>query len=198
MAEKEYVRLTRAKPRARFAVISSGSSSLWLGKDHLLCIDTTGYTENYKRFYFRDIQAFLIRKTDRYKWWGIVTAVMAAGCLFSAALSGEIVIKYILGIMGVVFALVFLINLALGPSCVCQLRTAVQIEELPSLSSLRKWRKTLERVRPLIVAAQGVLTPEEISTRVRQGSAVETIPASGSRNPTTSPVEDPNTPPRIV
>src|SRR4029078_13353826 len=112
MPEKEYKRLTRALPRAKFAVVSSGNSSLWLGKDHLLCIDTNGYTENYKRFYFRDIQAFVIRKTDRYKWWGIVTGVMAAGCLFPAALTGEIVITYILGIMGGVFALVFVINLA--------------------------------------------------------------------------------------
>jgi len=198
MPEKEYERLTRARPRAKFAVVSSGNSSLWLGKDHLLCIDTTGYTENYKRFYFRDIQAFLIRKTDRYKWWGIVTGVLAAGCLFPAALSGEIALQYILGIVGGLFSLVFVINLALGPSCVCQLRTAVQIEDLPSLNRLRRLHKSLERLRPLIVAAQGLLTPEEISIRIRQGSDPEANAASGPSKSIPAAVEDLNVPPRIV
>jgi len=198
MAEKEYVRLTRAKPRARFAVISSGSSSLWLGKDHLLCIDTSGYTENYKRFYFRDIQAFIIRKTDRYKWWCIVTGVMAAGCLFTGALTSELTVRYILDIVGGLFGLVFLIHLALGPTSICQLRTAVQIEELPSLNRLRRSRKMLDRVRPLIIAAQGALTPEEISSGVRQSPAVEPGAESRTSNLTTPGVEDPNVPPRIV
>src|SRR5213082_404842 len=97
MPEKEYQRLTRARPRSRFAVVSSGNSSLWLGKDHLLCIDTSGYTENYKRFYFRDIQALLIRKTGRRKWWGLVFAVLAVAFLFPAGLSSEVVIKYVFG-----------------------------------------------------------------------------------------------------
>src|SRR5438477_12551721 len=87
MAEKEYQRLTRARPRSKFAVVSSGNSSLWLGKDHLLCIDSNGYTENYKRFYFRDIQALLIRKTERRKWWGLVFAVLAVAFFFPAGFS---------------------------------------------------------------------------------------------------------------
>jgi hypothetical protein len=198
MAEKEYERLTRARPRAKFAVISSGNSSLWMGKDHLLCIDTNGYTENYKRFYFRDIQAFLIRKTQRYTWWSLVTGVLAAGFLFPAAFSSEIVLKYILGIVGGLFSLVLVINLALGPSSACQLRTAVQIEELPSLNRLRRTRKVLDRLRPLIVAAQGALTPEEISRRVRELPVAETSPASGTSNLTSDALEDPNVPPRIV
>ena len=53
MAEAEYQRLTRAHPRSGFAVAFAARSSLWLGKDHLLCIDSTGFSESYKRFYFR-------------------------------------------------------------------------------------------------------------------------------------------------
>jgi len=178
MPEKEYERLTRARPRAKFAVISSGQSSLWLGKDHLLCIDTSGYTENYKRFYYRDIQALIVRKTERYKWWGIATGVMAAGCLSAAALTNEVVLKYILGIVGGLFGLFFMINLGLGPTCNCQLQTAVQIEELPSLNRLRRWRKAMGRLRPLIAAAQGTLTPEQISSLVYQGLATEAKPVA--------------------
>jgi hypothetical protein len=191
MPEKEYVRLTRARPRAKFAVISSGNSSLWLGKDHLLCIDTTGYTENYKRFYFRDIQAFIVHKTDRYKWWSLILGVLAAGCLLSAAFSSGTVLKIILGIVGALFSLIFLVNVALGQSSACQVRTAVQIEELPSLNRLRQTRKAMARLRPLIVAAQGALTPGEISSLFRQSSSVESAAALGIVNPASTTVQEP-------
>lgn len=193
MAEKEYLRLTRARPRAKFAVVSSGNSSLWLGKDHLLCIDTTGYTENYKRFYFRDIQAFVICKTNRYQWWAIVTGVMAVGCAIPAVLTSEVVVRYILGIMGGLFLLFFFVNLALGPSSMCQLQTAVHKEELPSLNRLRRARKVLDRLRPMIIATQGALSPEDISIRIRQ-SAIVSEPAI----PTTASAGDSNVPPQIV
>ena len=65
MPEKEYHRLTRARPRSAFAVAFISRSSLWLGRDHLLCVDSSGYTETYKRFYFRDIQAVTIVATKR-------------------------------------------------------------------------------------------------------------------------------------
>src|SRR6266853_1047397 len=113
MPEKEYQRLTRARPRSRFAVVSSGSSSLWLGKDHVLCIDTSGYNESYKRFYFRDIQALVIRKTERQKWSALILAVLATCFLLPAGLSSEVVIKYVFGGIAGFFVLVLLIDLAL-------------------------------------------------------------------------------------
>src|SRR5438270_8932541 len=113
MPEREYKRLTRARPRAKFAVVSAGSSSLWLGKDHLLCIDSSGYTENYKRFYFRDIQALVIRKTERHKYFALACAVLAFGCFLPSALSSEVVVRYIFGSLVGLFVLIFLINLAL-------------------------------------------------------------------------------------
>jgi hypothetical protein len=75
-------------------------------------------------------------------------------------------------IVGIIIALIFavplLINNLLGSTCACQLRTAVQIEDLPSLCRLRQARKILEKIRPLIAAAQGRLTAEEISARIRE------------------------------
>ena len=194
MAEKEYQRLTRARPRSQFAVVSSGNSSLWLGKDHVLCIDTTGYNESYKRFYFRGIQAFLIRKTARHKWVALVLAVLTLAFSLPAALSSEPTIKYIFGGIAGMFFMAFVINLALGPACYCHIRTAVQQEQLPSLNRLRRARKVLDRVRPHIAAAQGELKPEEIPLRYQQiatgatPSATMVIPAA---------IDDPNAPPRI-
>ena len=42
---------------------------LYLGPDHLLQTASTGYSETYKRFYFRDIQAIVIRKTNAGLFW---------------------------------------------------------------------------------------------------------------------------------
>jgi len=198
MPDKEYERLTRARPRAKFAVISSGNSSLWLGKDHLLCIDTNGYTESYKRFYFRDIQALIIRKTGRQLWSGLVFAVLAAAFFIPAAVSAEVVLKSVLGVLGGIFALAFLINLALGPSSACQLRTAVQVEDLPSMNRLRRARAVLDRVRPLVVAAQGALAPEEISARLRDLSAPATSASARAVHPPASAVAAEDAPPQTL
>src|SRR5436305_13755595 len=108
MPEKEYQRLTRARPRSRFAVVSSGNSSLWLGKDHLLCIDTNGYTETYKRFYFRDIQALVIRKTERHKWMALIFALLAVGFFLPTVLNSAVVARYIFGSIAGLFVVLLL------------------------------------------------------------------------------------------
>jgi hypothetical protein len=108
---------------------------------------------------------------------------------------GEIVF---FAFLGFVFAVPLLINNLLGPSCVCHLRTAVQTEELSSLNRLRRARKLLNRIRPLIAAAQGELSPGEIPARLRAavGSAdgttmtpaVSAAPPPDANHPDAPPV----------
>ena len=140
----------------------------------------------------------LIRKTGRYKWWGLAFAMLAVGFFFPAALNSEVVIKYVFGSIAGMFVMIFLLNLALGPTSACQLRTAVQLEDLPSLNRLRRARKVLNRVRPLVVAVQGEITPEEISLRFQEISALRTSATPAAAEPARYVVEDPNAPPRIV
>ncbi|SPE60175.1 conserved hypothetical protein [Verrucomicrobia bacterium] len=182
MAEREYERLTRSAARARFAVISAERCSLWLGKDHVLSIDTNGYRESYKRFYFRDIQAVIIRQTDYGKIAGLALGVVAGLLGLFAFLSGHAghpVLAYIQGVVAALLAAILVLNLAGGPTCTCQLRTAVQVEELPSLGRLRRARRVLARLRPLIAQAQGELAPGEAPARS------EPEQEGGSANPTT-------------
>lgn len=179
MAQKEYQRLTRSRSRAGFAVLFVARSSLWLGKDHLLRIDSGGYAENYKRFYFRDIQALFIQRTERHQWWYAILGFIAFVCFIFAVgvapkvpmaqwsggqIAGEAVLCSVVGLC----LLLCLVNFLLGPACKCFLRTAVQIEELPSLNRIRRARKALARLRPLIAAAQGELAPEDIAVRMRE------------------------------
>jgi len=204
MPEKEYQRLTRARSRSAFAVAFMSRSSLWLGKDHLLCVDSSGYTETYKRFYFRDIQAFTLVATKRQTVWNGVLLVPIVICLAGLATNlsfpprGEAATIITWAIFTVIFIVAFLIHNLLGPTCICHLRTAVQTEELPSLNRLRRVRKVLERIRPFIIAVQGELPPEEISFRMRaavgspdSATMAPSVPASpppGANRPDAPPV----------
>ena len=138
---------------------------LYLGPDHLLQIFSTGFTETYKRFYFRDIQAITIRKTIAGK---VINGVLGGIALIFVVLAllasgtGTIVLGSIAGL----FAFILGVNVVLGPTCACHLRTAVQHEKLPSLRRLSGARRTLGRLQPHILAVQGGISDEEIRARL--------------------------------
>ena len=204
--DPKYRRLTRARPRARFSLISTGNSSLWLGPDHVLCIDSTGFTENYKRFYFRDIQGLIIRKTDRYKYWSLALGFLGVFLMVMGAVTTDGVGRIIVFSFAGFFCLCTVLNLALGPTTICYLQTAVQLEPLPSIHRLRKARKVLNRLRPMIAGAQGELRPEEIAAHFGQPPAQppeqpSVPPAAAPGSPAPAAIEtagEANLPPRIL
>lgn len=188
MPKREYTKLTPVRQRGGMALVSASRSNLWLGKDHLLSIETEGYTESYKRFYFRDLQAITLRKTVRMLVLAIVLGLFAAFFGWLTLIADAAEAKWILGVITGVFAVPFVLNLIYGPTCACHLRTAVQTEEVPSLGRVRRARKIIARLRPLIAAAQGDIHPEQIPLLVQE---LATAPARSS------PADDPNAPPVI-
>lgn len=198
MPKIEYQRLTRAT--AITARLSTGS--LWLGADHLLSVDSGYFTENYKRFYFRDIQAITIEKTKNWTIWNYIWGVAVFITLVSAIVDlpkgpssqwsgNDAVASIVFGGFATLFGIFLAIHLLLGPTCKCYLRTAVQIEKFPSLRRLRKTRKILERIRPLITAAQnGELSPQTIAEKMRE-------PTGSPVAATTAPAENPDIPPKL-
>jgi len=127
---------------------------LYLAADHLLQVASTGFSESYKRFYFRDIQSVTLRKTYVGKAanavLGATVAVFGAPAFFTTT-----PVMVVLASLAGFFAIGLGANIALGPTCVCQLQTAVQHERLRSLSRLRRAQRVLERLRPEIARAQG-------------------------------------------
>lgn len=199
MTNEKYQRLTRAHQRSLFGWVSISRSSLWLGTDHVLCIDANGFTETYKRFFFRDIQAIMLRKTD---WW-VKAAIILGGiaALFASfvLVSEDTGLQIFWGILAAVLFVITAVHLAFGPTCVCHLRTAVQQEALVSLTRVRRARKVLARIRPLIIQAQGQLTPEEIAARMQGQSAGDAAgPASSADVAPSLVLDDPNAPPGVV
>jgi hypothetical protein len=194
MAKTEYQRLTRARARSSFAVAIMSRTSLWLAEDHLLFVDSSGYTETYKRFYFRDIQAITTQQTDRGRVWSIVLGVAFIFSLFIFLMTqpksspagwsgGEIAGEIFLGFFMAVFIVLLAVNFFSGPTCKTFLRTAVQIEELPPLCRVRQSHKILGKIQPLIIAAQGQLTAGEISARMNE--TVQAAPPQPENNPPT-------------
>jgi hypothetical protein len=149
---------------AAFISVARITCRLWLGDDHLLQVEAAGgYSETYKRFYFRDIQAIIIQKT---KTWFVANTVLGVltGLFLLWGISvhdegGRIFLGFMTGLLG----LFLLVSLLRGPSCVCFLKTAVHMEELPSLRRRRNAERVLARIKPLIEAAQGPLPPETLT-----------------------------------
>lgn len=169
---------------------------LYLGPDHLLQAASNGYSETYKRFYFRDIQAIMIRRTNLWLLWMALCLLPALGVAIAAVASSG---SDALVLWGISSGLLILpgINLWLGPTCVCHIRTAVQTEQIPSLKRLRKARGILARIKPLVDAAQARLAEPEpnapAADATREGlSQAAAWPPGPEPPPPTAPSE--NTP----
>ncbi|HEX9880370.1 MAG TPA: hypothetical protein VGB25_09270 [Candidatus Binatia bacterium] len=156
--EQEYLRLPgRGIRRERFFSPAATTSSLWLAEDHLLCVDNDRFGEDYRRFYYKDIQAITVRRTRRWEAWNaawIVLAGVAAGSM--ALLGGPVFLWALEG----AFCAGLLVNLLRGPSCICHLYTAVHTEELPSVGHLKTFRKAMDLLALRIRRVQGELVED--------------------------------------
>jgi len=135
---------------------------LYQAPDHLLQVFSSGYSEQYKRFYFKDIQAILIRKTDSGKIFNAIWAVFA---FFFAAIGLSIggLTAGVLLVITAFFVACLLVNIAMSPTCVCHVRTAVQTEKLPNWRRVRAARKGIARIKPLIEAVQGSYATQAVA-----------------------------------
>lgn len=143
--------------------------TLWLGPDHLLSVSSSGFRENYKRFYLRDIQAIVMKRT--LKWlagniaWGLLCVLLLVPAVLGVIWEWS---PYGVAALEVPLAIVFigfLLNLIRGPTCACYLKTAVQTDRLEALMRRRTAIVVMTRLKELIEGAQGVLSPEEIARR---------------------------------
>jgi hypothetical protein len=157
---KEYQRLPGR------AMGLAGNWALWLGGDHLLLVARFGYTETYKRFYFKDIQAVTIRRTARATVWNCVLGLLALLFCLPALATVDVTGQAMAWILGGFFALLALINLLRGTTCVTHIKTPVQTEQVPAWGRLRAVRKGMDRIRPLLLEAQGASFPEELKAEL--------------------------------
>ena len=145
-----------------------GYHTLWQGADHLLSVYSRFGIEDYRRFYFTDIQSIIVHKTVSGKIQNLILGLfLAIFALMAFRLDSGLEIFG--GIMAGCFLIFLSINWLRGPTCVMHLRTAVQNEKLPSLYRLKKAQKVMDRLRPLIEKVQGQLTPEVLNQNFLKG-----------------------------
>jgi hypothetical protein len=155
---------------------------LYRGDDHLLAIDNHGFSEDYKRFYFADIQSIITRQTRRGTIWNIVLALIIAGALSGAILPQSVGLRVFFWIFCGFFLILLLINILRGPTCICHIITAVQADRLPSLNRLRTARKVIRLLRLSIEKVQGTLSAEELAKPLNQAITSASIAARSARD----------------
>jgi hypothetical protein len=165
-----------SSPYRRLPGIGRGAfqtARLYLAADHLLQVSSSGFTETYRRFYLRDVQSITLRKSMHGKVWNGLWLVIAF-LLGLIAQEGAGPAEFVWWSVAGIFVLLLVLNIARGPTCVCQIRTAVQTRPLPSLNRLRRASRLLAQLKPLIEAAQGPMPAEELSRLIdeaRRGPA---------------------------
>jgi len=154
----------------------SGRGSPWLAKDHVLEVNSMMVVERYRRFFFHEVRAFIVRRTNVRLIWlcvqgilGLVSAIAATAAFWwgytnqSTGLNNHpnevsvlgYVVAGIFGPIALVCLLLVIINLALGPSCRCHVLTSTGWHALAAPARLGPALQTQSRIFPRIEAAQG-------------------------------------------
>jgi|SRR5215218_1675904 len=141
----------------------SGRSRIWLGSDHILHVMTRGYVENYRRFFFNDIHGIVVQRTQTGKVWTAIWSVLVAVFALIAISMNDSVGRSVFATIAAPFGIGLLVNLILGPTCACYIRTAVQTERIPAVSRVRSAEKFIAMIEPHILGLQGELSQEQLA-----------------------------------
>jgi hypothetical protein len=137
----------------------TGFTQLWQAPDHILLVNSSRFSEQYKRFSFFDIQSIVVSELPP-RVIPQVIMILAAVAWMSLWFSVDSKFgKWAFLISGALGLLIPIIDIARGARCRCHLHTRVSKELLAPVSRTRIARKFLAAVRPSIESVQGVLPP---------------------------------------
>jgi hypothetical protein len=134
--------------------------SLWMKPDHLLCVRAYPFSQQYRRYYFKDIQALVLTElTHPAAYFFYAFAV-----LFAIA---TLLLYPRHPVWATLCGLPALLLFFLGwrtPDCACAIQTRVSADRLPSLGKLRTARRTIALVKAQIDQTQGELRAEALQS----------------------------------
>jgi len=168
--------------------------SLHLADDYLLAVNSGMFQESYRRFYYRDIQAVIVRRTGDATGMIVMMIVMLAVSLLvlfnlDNETASTIMVVFVVGLF------LNLLRLVAGlGSCVCYIQTPVSIQRL-SITNVRTARRLLSELAPRIEAVQGPSSQEDLRRLLAQSQTPPApAPAQAEVMPPATPVP-PNEPP---
>ncbi len=129
--------------------LGTGGSSFQLGlrsrlyahEDHLLVVQSTGYSEDYKRLFYRDIRYVVMQKTYGQE----VQAMISGGLVLVTLLLALTPMPWWIPALLCVPCLIwFVMNWLGGSAGKCYANTAIQTIELPAPRRLNQLPKLIE------------------------------------------------------
>jgi hypothetical protein len=165
--------------QSRFGL--AGVGSLWVAADHLVWVTNTFSVEQYRRWYFKDVQAIISRRTVRrlvvnlvVGGGGLMLTLGAIACIAGAqsASAGDheafIAFAVIAGVLALGCWIVVLINSLLGPGCAVHIQTPLGTDKLNIPCRQRGFERLLARIQPTIEAIQAQPPAGETSAGVAE------------------------------
>jgi hypothetical protein len=129
--------------------------SLWQGPDHLLWVQGNMMQEHYKRFYFQDIQAVILRHNQRRLIWALVWGTLAVLTGALGAFLSEYESNFFF--YASLWSPFLICNHLFGPGCDVFIQTPVHLEKISTLVRVKASVKVLDRIREMAETSQGQL-----------------------------------------
>lgn len=153
-------------------------AQLWAAPDHLMLVTSIYAFETYRRFYFKDIEALVIRRTKSQRTWIVTSGIVIGLFIIFAALfvfagrrgklsdAGTMEGWAIFcGFVAGFFLIVLIWQLVLGPTCVVFLQMPAGLVRLPLFDRLRGALKMRDRLAQAMAAiAPAAPAPAEAPT----------------------------------
>lgn len=133
---------------------------LWMAPDHLLLVKEAGVVENYKRFYFTDIQSIIMMRTSLFSI-GALCLPLVAIILFGLSTTTEAGKPFLSG-FAILSIAIWIIHLLRGPTCKCWIQTGINKERLVMLNRVRQVLKFQHMLEPKLTAIQGEFSLEDL------------------------------------
>jgi hypothetical protein len=135
-------------------------SRLYRSEDHLLIITSTGFTEEYRRIFYRDIRYVDVRRTRSQVKQGIISAVLTGllALTYFAYVPGPLVAVFCFPTV-----LWFVINFVRGEACQCYINTSVQTLRLPTPGRVNKVDTLIAFLRQKTAPVATVETPQPVA-----------------------------------
>ena len=141
------------------------SQTIYSADDHFLIASTTGYTERYTRFFFKDIVALKVRIDKNSGILLTIYIIITLLSLFFTSVVSSMEFRIIWGIFFLISLPGTIIILSFGPQSKLIFKTLTSEEEFP-MGRRKKVMKGLEKLRPHIEEAQGKF--EDLETEAEE------------------------------
>ncbi|MGA1865506.1 MAG: hypothetical protein ACMUHX_10630 [bacterium] len=145
-------------------------TNLYAFEDHLLVEKITGYSAEYRRFFYDDIISILTYKNPKWKIKLLLDFILAAIGIFIIFQSINTFHQSLLFVLMVLFIssplwLFLTFDLLFGPTANGQIRTLTSTEDIALASRYRKSKKVLQKLQDIIEARQGTIDNESLYGR---------------------------------